>query len=69
MSVKNNTAKSLSPDQARKEYFPMIGRATFYDYINRGLIPHIRFGRKIIITRNAMDQMMENGGKSGPRAA
>jgi hypothetical protein len=62
--------KTFSPDQARKEYFPTLGRAAFYSYIKQGLIPHLRFSRKIIIPRAAMEKFLEScgAGKPGPTA-
>jgi hypothetical protein len=56
--------KSYSPDQARKAYFPTVGRAAFYDYIRRGLIPHIPLGRKIVIPRSSIEKFFDTcGGK------
>jgi hypothetical protein len=54
------TQRSMTPDEARKEFFPQIGRAAFYSALRRGEIPHLKVGKKIIIPRNAIEQLFEN---------
>ena len=39
-------SKTLTPDQARAEYFPEMGRAAFYAALRRKEIPSLRLGRK-----------------------
>ena len=43
------TVRSLSPDEAREEYFPQIGRDLFYRMLRENKVPNVRFGKKIII--------------------
>lgn len=57
--------KSLSPDEARREFFPQIGRAAFYEALRRGDIPHLRVGRKIVIPRNALEDLFQKCAKDG----
>ncbi|MBM4447390.1 MAG: helix-turn-helix domain-containing protein [Chloroflexi bacterium] len=37
-----------------------IGRATVYEQLRLGAIPSIRFGRKILIPRAALDKLLAN---------
>jgi hypothetical protein len=56
--------KSMTPDEARREFFPQIGRAAFYAALRRGQIPHLRVGKKIIIPRNAIEQLFSSCGEA-----
>lgn len=38
-----------------------IGRNAAYDAVNRGDIPHIRIGRRIVIPKAALDRLMQYG--------
>jgi len=60
----------MTPDQARVEFFPQIGRAAFYAAIRRNEIPHLRFGRRIVIPRDAIEKLLETcerGSGVGPK--
>jgi hypothetical protein len=56
--------RSLTPEQAREEFFPQIGRAAFYTAIRRNQIPHLRVGKKIIIPRAALERLFDSCGRT-----
>jgi len=65
--MNDKDSKSLSPEQARREFFPTVGRGTFYTYLKTGVIPCIRLGeRKIVIPRKSIERLLERCGESGP---
>jgi len=69
MDEKN--AASLTPDQAHALLggTDVISRATFYDAIKRGQIPHLRLGaRRILIPRVAFQRWLESAGLQQPAA-
>jgi hypothetical protein len=71
VSNANTEPRSYSPDEARKAYFPSLGRGAFYGYLRQNLIPHIRLGKRIIIPRSAIEKFLEDcttGGKARPAA-
>ena len=65
MDGKEQTA-ALSADAALKLLGNVISRASFYAAINRGEVPHLRLGKRIIIPRHAFNQWLETAstGKS-----
>ena len=38
-----------------------IGRNTFYDWVNKGLIPHKRLGRVLLFSRRKLQEWLESG--------
>jgi excisionase family DNA binding protein len=38
-----------------------ISRAFAYEAVNRGEIPHIRIGRRILVPRSALDRLLDTG--------
>jgi excisionase family DNA binding protein len=67
MEPRSTTSKTLTPDQARAEYFPEMGRAAFYAALRRKEIPSLRLGRKFLIPRAAIEKFLENCGTSNDR--
>lgn len=45
-----------------------ISKPTMYDLIHKGTIPSITVGRKILISRKALSDWLENGGEHGKKA-
>jgi excisionase family DNA binding protein len=64
MALLSTMSKTLTPDQARAEYFPEMGRAAFYAALRRKEIPSLRLGRKFLIPRAAIEKFLENCGAS-----
>ena len=62
-----STSKTLTPEQARAEFFPEMGRAAFYAALRRKEIPSLRLGRKFLIPRAAIEKFLENCGASTDR--
>lgn len=46
--------------EARRQGAP-ISRGVTYDSLRRGLIPHVRVGRRIVIPADALDRMLARG--------
>jgi len=63
-STTSRQPKTLTPAQARAEYFPKMGRAAFYAALNRKEIPSLRIGRKFLIPRIAIEKFLETCGTS-----
>ncbi len=61
---KKKPAAAMSPDVAYQMLggAEVVSRATFYVAINKGQIPHLRVGRRIIIPRAAFLKWLEAGG-------
>ena len=64
MALDSTISKTLTPDQARAEYFPEMGRAAFYAALRRKELPSLRLGRKFLIPRAAIEKFLENCGAS-----
>lgn len=62
--MEQHQPKSLSPDEARKEYCPQIGRAAFYEALRRGDIPSIRIGKRYVIPRQALEDKFASCGRT-----
>jgi hypothetical protein len=45
----------LSPDNWLREHPGTIGRTLLYESIKTGEIPHVRFGRRVLIPDDALD--------------
>jgi len=72
--------KSLQPSRARKAPAPDaltisveragellgISRASAYAAVNQGRIPCLRFGRKVVVPRQAIDRMISEAGAVQP---
>ena len=70
MELITTKSKTLTPEQARAEYFPEMGRAAFYAALRRKEIPSLRLGRKFLIPRTAIEKFLENcGGSTDGRAS
>ena len=54
---------ALTPDQALAVLGKVISRASFYNAINRGEVPHRRLGKRIIIPRHAFMRWLESAGQ------
>lgn len=60
---------ALTPDQALEMLGRVISRASFYSAINRGEVPHLRLGRRILIPRHAFERWLETAGRVPGAAA
>jgi len=64
------TAKSGAPERAERVTLSVeqtaallgISRNGTYDAINRGEIPSIRIGRKLLVPRQALERLLAAGG-------
>jgi excisionase family DNA binding protein len=69
MDTQIQKATVLTVDQAHaligKEN---ISRGGFYAAINRGEVPHLRLGHRILIPRNAFQHWLESAGNTRPAA-
>ncbi len=54
--------KTLTPDEAREEFFPAMSRGSFYVALRRGDIPSLRVGRRFLIPRSAIERFLANCG-------
>ena len=45
-----------------------VSKPTMYDLIHKGTIPSVTVGRKILISRKALSDWLENGGEHGKKA-
>ena len=41
-----------------------LSRATTYSLVNQGIIPSIRFGKRIVVPRKALEELLASVGKS-----
>jgi len=62
MDVLTQTAAAITPDQALALLGKVISRASFYNAINRGEVPHLRLCKRIIIPRAAFLRWLESAG-------
>lgn len=60
--------KTLTPTEARMEFFPAMSRGSFYEALRRGQIPSLRVGRRFLIPRSAVERFLADCG-SAPKAA
>ncbi len=51
---------AMTPDQALALLGKVISRASFYNAINRGEVPHIRLGKRILIPRHAFMRWLDS---------
>jgi excisionase family DNA binding protein len=58
---------TMRPDEAAK--IAGCGDASIRKLIKEGVIPHIRFGRKIVISRAAFFRWLDNGEQTERRRA
>jgi len=58
--------KTLTPDEARREFFPCMSRGAFYTALRLGQIPALRVGRRFLIPRAALERLLAD---CGPKAA
>ena len=40
-----------------------LSRATTYSLVNQGIIPSIRFGKRIVVPRKALEELLASAGK------
>jgi excisionase family DNA binding protein len=68
VSVQDENAETvaLSPDQAHKLIggSSVISRASFYAGINRGEIPALRVGRRLLIPKHAFLRWLQSAGQT-----
>jgi hypothetical protein len=61
MSTRNDARAYMSVDEfwrtARERGAP-ISRGVAYDAIRRGLLPHVRLGRRIVVPADALDRLL-----------
>ena len=57
MSLNRNEKLVLSVEEARQ--LMGLSRGLMYDALHRGEIPNVRVGRRILIPRAALQQMLE----------
>lgn len=50
------TAKTMTVEEAAKVL--SIGRNQAYDGVNRGEIPHVRIGKRILVLREPLERML-----------
>ncbi len=62
MQAMGNDRLTLNVEEARK--LLGISRGLFYEGVRTGQIPHIRIGRRILIPRLRLIQMLESSGKN-----
>ena len=54
--------------------WPDVGKAlnlskpTVYSLVNQGVIPSIRFGRRIVVPKKALDELLSSAAKDKPDA-
>ncbi len=51
---------TMTADEALRVLGKCISRSSFYNAINRGEVPHLRLGKRIIIPRHAFDKWLES---------
>ena len=56
-----------APELAEK--FDSISRDRLYELAREGLIPHVKIGRSVRFSAQAIAAWLENGGTSGPDGA
>lgn len=52
------SAKTLTPDQARREYFTFLGRTAFYAALKRKEIPSVKIGKRLFVPRSALENFL-----------
>jgi len=43
-----------------EKYDGLISKNTFYEQIRKGNLAHVKFGRKILVRRDALDRMLSD---------
>ena len=60
---RQNTAAAFKPDEAHAYIGEKtISRRAFYNAINRGEVPHVRVGRRILIPKAAFFRWLDGSG-------
>ena len=62
MTVKENT-ESLVYDVPTAGKLLNLSRATAYSLAAQGIIPTIRFGKRIVVPRKALEELLASAGK------
>lgn len=57
-AIAPESAKTLTPDQARREYFTFMGRTAFYAALKRREIPSVRIGKRLFVPRAAIEHLL-----------
>lgn len=57
-AIAPESAKTLTPDQARREYFTFMGRTAIYAALKRKEIPSIKIGKRLFIPRAALENLL-----------
>lgn len=70
MDAVDRQSATMTADEALLMLGKCISRASFYNAINRGEVPHLRLGKRILIPRAAFDRWLESAGiRPRPTAA
>ena len=56
--TRNEEGKWLSPKEFLEQHRGLFSRATLYEELGKGNIPHIRVGKKIFIPDDALEQLL-----------
>lgn len=70
MCCLDKSGNAIRPEFAKACWEKTLGisKPTMYDLVHKGVIPSITMGRKILISRKALSDWLENGGKHGKEA-
>ena len=60
METKESFVLNVWPDVGRALN---LSRATTYSLVNQGVIPSIRFGKRIVVPRKALEELLASAGK------
>ena len=63
----NDTAESLVYDVPTAGRLLNLSRATAYSLAAQGIIPTIRFGRRLLVPRKALEELLVSAGKARER--
>lgn len=66
-TVEQKPSAAISPDQALAILGKgVISRASFYGAINRGEVPHLRLGKRILIPRAVFEKWLASATITAP---
>ena len=60
METKESLVLNVWPDVGRALN---LSRATTYALVNQGIIPSIRFGKRIVVPRKSLDELLASAGR------
>ena len=61
--AKRETSESLVLDVPEAGRLLNLSRATAYMLANQGIIPTIRFGKRLVVPRKALEELLASAGK------